>query len=223
MKVIENALREGRTTLLEVESKKVLSSFGIPVVKEALVASLDQALAEAERIGYPVALKGYAGNLAHKSEFGVIELNVDDSDAVKASYKKLMNNGKIRLEGILVQKQVKGDIELIIGLKKDPTFGHVILFGLGGVFTEVLKDVSIRAVPLEKHDADEMVREIKGFKLLEGYRGKKGVNLKKLCEILMDVGSIPGKYPMIKELDINPLIVQNGVPICVDALMVLEA
>lgn len=223
MDIIETAIKKGQNIISEYQAKKILSSYGIPVVKEKLVKSQNEAISAAEEIGYPVVLKGFSPTLTHKSEYGIIELNLKSEDEVKDAYQRINNNAKIKLNGMLVQEQIKGELELIIGLKKDLTFGPCVIFGLGGVFTEVLKDISIRVAPLDKIDAMEMINDIKGYKILEGYRGKKGVDIDKLCDILICVGEIGLKHLEIKEIDINPLIVEDGIPIAVDALIILEA
>lgn len=221
MDIIESAIKNKRNIITEYEAKKLLSYYGIPTVEEKLVKSIKEAIETAKEIGYPVVLKGYSSTLSHKSEYNLVELNLRDEKELKEGWKRIFNT-KIKLEGVLVQKQIKGNLELIVGLKKDITFGHCVVFGLGGVFTEILKDISIRVAPIEKIDAIEMIREIKSYKILEGYRGEKGVNFDKLSEILVNAGKIGIEHPEIKELDINPLIVQDGIPIAVDSLIILE-
>lgn len=221
MNIIESTIKNKQNIISEHQAKKFLSSYNIPVVREDLAKSPEEAINVAEEIGYPVVLKGFSSILTHKSEYGVIELNLKNEDEVKEGWQKIYN-AKIKLDGVLVQEQIKGEVELIVGLKKDITFGLCVVFGLGGIFTEVLKDISIRVIPIDKIDAKEMIKEIKGYKILEGYRGKRGVDIDKLCEILVNVGKIAQDFPQIKELDINPLIVQDGIPIAVDALIILD-
>lgn len=222
MNIIKNAVKNKRNIITEFEAKKILSYYNIPVAKEKLVKSIEEAIDVAKEIGYPVVLKGFSLNLTHKSEYGVIELNLMNEEKIKEGWQRINTNPKIKLDGILVQEQIKGDLELIVGLKKDTTFGPCVIFGLGGVFTEILKDISIRVAPIEKIDAIEMIREIKGYKILEGSRGASGVNIDNLCDILINVGRIGIEHQEIKELDINPLIVQDGIPVAVDALIILE-
>jgi acetyl-CoA synthetase (ADP-forming) len=221
MSIIENAIKKGQSIISEYESKKLLSLYNIPVVREKLVKSLEEAMEFIKEIDYPVVLKGFSPTLLHKSEHNLVELNLKNGEEVREGWQRILN-AKVKIESVLVQKYIKGDLELIVGLKKDITFGPCVVFGLGGIFTEVLKDISIRVAPIDKIDAEEMICEIKGYKILEGYRGKKGVNIEKLTDILINVGKIGIEYPEIKELDINPLIVQDGIPIAVDALIILE-
>lgn len=224
MNIIESAIKKSMSIITEYEAKKFLSLSGIPVVQERLTSSVEEAIKVAGEIGYPVVLKGFSPTLTHKSEYNLIVLNLNNEKEIKKGWQKiyLSKRTDIKLEGVLVQKQIIGDLELIIGLKKDLTFGPTVIFGLGGVFTEVLKDISLRVVPLDKIDAEEMIREIKSYKILKGYRGKKGVKMDRLSDILLKVSKIGQNFPQIKELDINPLIVQDGTPIAVDALIILE-
>ncbi len=221
MNIIEKAIKKEESIISEYGAKKILSYYDIPVVKEKLAKSSREAVKWAKKIGYPVVLKGFSSTLVHKSEYGIIELNLKNENEVNDAWNKI-NSKKINLEGVLVQKQIVADIELIVGIKRDPTFGSCIIFGLGGIFTEALGDISIRVAPLDKIEAEEMIKEIKGYKVLKGWRGKKEVNIDLLSDILVKVSKISEDYPQIQELDINPLLVQDGVPVVTDALIVLE-
>lgn len=221
MNILEQAIKN-KKQISEYSAKKILSAYNITVVKEILTNTLEHAIKSAEEIGYPIVLKGFSPTLSHKSEYGIIKLNLKNQNELKQAYQEITTNKKVKLEGVLVQKQIKGDMELLIGIKKDLTFGHFIIFGLGGIFAEVLNDIAIRILPVEKSDVQEMIKEIKGYKILEGYRGKEKVDIDKLIDILVKVNNLVTDFPQIKELDINPLIVQDKIPICVDALMILE-
>ena len=149
MKIIEDALKRGDKALNEYESKQLLNAYAIPVTKEFVATSIKDALSFAHQIGYPVVLKGSSRTLTHKTEHRLIELGIDSDDALQKAYKALEERGKGQLDGILVQQMVKGERELVAGLIRDPQFGPCVMFGLGGIFTEVLKDVTFRVAPLE--------------------------------------------------------------------------
>ena len=222
MKVVEDAVKRGEKTLSESDSKKVLSAYAIPVTKERVAGSLDEAKDIAREIGYPVVLKGSSSTLTHKTELNMIELDIKDDKALEEAYKALEERGKGELEGILVQQMIKGDREFVAGLIRDPQFGPCVMFGLGGIFTEVLKDVTFRVAPLEKRDALEMMDEIRAKKLLDSFRGKPAVNREVLADTLINLGRIGLENEDIAEIDVNPLKVQDDMPVAVDALVVLR-
>jgi acetyl-CoA synthetase (ADP-forming) len=222
MKIVEEAIARGDKSLSEYESKQVLTAYSIPVTKEFIAKTIDEAFSYANKIGYPVVLKGHSRTLAHKTEKNMIELNIGDDDALKKAYTSLQERGQGELEGILVQEMVKGERELVAGLVRDPQFGPCVMFGLGGIFTEVLKDVTFRVAPLEKKDALEMMDEIKSKKLLDSFRGKPAVNREVLAAILVNLGKIGIENDDIAEIDINPLIIKGETPVAVDALVVLK-
>ncbi len=222
MKVVEDAVKRGEKTLSESDSKKVLSAYAIPVTKERVARSLEEAKSIAREIGYPVVLKGSSSTLTHKTELNMIELDIKDDKALEEAYKALEERGKGELEGILVQQMVKGDREFVAGLIRDPQFGPCVMFGLGGIFTEVLKDVTFRVAPLEKRDAFEMMDEIRAKKLLDSFRGKPAVNREVLADTLINLGRIGLENEDIAEIDVNPLKVQDDMPVAVDALVVLR-
>jgi acetate---CoA ligase (ADP-forming) subunit beta len=222
MKIIEDALQRGDKTLNEYESKQLLDAYSIPVTKEHVALSVQEALKFAHEIGYPVVLKGSSRTLTHKTEHRLIELDIDNDDALQKAYAALQERGKGQLDGILVQQMIKGERELVAGLIRDPQFGPCVMFGLGGIFTEVLKDVTFRVAPLEMRDALEMMDEIKAKKLLEAFRGKPAVNREILARTLINLGRIGLEIDEVAEIDINPLIIFGDTPIAVDALVVLR-
>ncbi|MDT8272574.1 MAG: acetate--CoA ligase family protein [Desulfomonilia bacterium] len=222
MKIIEEARQRGDKTLSEYESKKILEEYAIPVTKERVVTDLDQAKEFARTIGYPVALKGSSSTLTHKTELKLIELNIQGDESLETAYRALEERGKGKLDGILVQQMIRGERELVAGLIRDPQFGPCVMFGLGGIFTEVLKDVTFRVAPLEKRDALEMMDEIRAKKLLDEFRGKPAVNRDILAQVLINLGKIGLEIDEIAEIDINPLIIQDDTPVAVDALVVLR-
>jgi acetyl-CoA synthetase (ADP-forming) len=221
MDLLKEALAEGKATLSEYDSKRFLSSFNIPVCREVLSANPDFAVAEARKIGYPVVLKASGADLAHKTEVGGIALNLKNIRDVRNEGLRLM---KIRgCEALLVQEMVRGARELVCGMTRDPQLGPCVMFGLGGVFTEVLDDVAFRIAPLTSWDAQEMIGEIRARKILDPFRGEAAVDRDILCGILVSLGRIGLEYEAVAAIDINPLKVRpDGRPVAVDALVVLR-
>ena len=223
MQIINNALKEGRTTLTEYESKQVLASYDLPVTREKLVSSLEDLLKAAEQIGYPLVIKGSSAEIAHKTETGLIRVDVRNDEESTLAFREISAAMKGAGDGaVLVQQMVKGQRELVVGLTRDAQFGPCVMFGLGGIFTEILKDTVFRVAPLEKQDALEMMQEIRANKILEEIRGMAAVDKDILAEMLMAVGRIGIENDRIKEIDINPVIISGGKPVAVDALIVLQ-
>lgn len=221
LKIIQQAIARGQKTLSEYESSLVIKSAGVEVAPSALARTRDEAGQIAEKLGYPVVIKGCSAELTHKTEAGVVKLNVGNSEEAACVFDELM--GKIKgLDGVLIQKMVKGSREFVIGLSHDPQFGPCVMFGLGGIFTEALKDVTFRVAPLSKEDAFEMIDEIKAKKLLGEFRGSPAVDREALAKALVGVGDLGMKYDSIAEIDINPLIISGNKPVAVDALVVLK-
>jgi acyl-CoA synthetase (NDP forming) len=176
----------------------------------------------ATEIGYPVALKGSGDQLSHKTELGLIELDVRNEQDVRAAFRRLTTHPTAGVKEVLVQQMIKGERELVIGLTRDPQFGPCVMFGLGGIFTEILGDITFRVAPLSRQDAMEMMDEIRGNKILNAVRGKPPVDLQALSDILIAVGEIGLAHNAIKEIDLNPIKIQGDKPVAVDALIVLE-
>jgi len=220
--LLVKALQKGQLALSEYESRKVIASAGVPIPREALVQSRDEAMDQAEKIGFPVVLKGSSPELTHKTEMGMVHVNLKNRDDVGGAFDELSGKG-IRLEGFLVQEMVEGRREFVIGLTRDPQFGPSVMFGLGGIFTEAMKDVSFRVAPLSEDDAREMIGETRAAKLLDAFRGEKAVDREILVRALVGIGHLGMKHEEIAEIDINPLIIRDGKPIAVDALVILKA
>ena len=214
-------MAKGRASLSEYDSKRFLSSFGIPICNETLAHDLDSAAAEARRIGYPVVLKACGADLAHKTEVGGIALNLKNVRDVR---KEGLRLSKIRgCEALLVQEMVKGTRELVCGLTRNPQLGPCVMFGLGGIFTEVLDDVAFRIAPLTPGDAREMIGEIRARKILDPFRGEAAIDQEILAHVLVSLGRIGFEYENVAAIDINPLKVRtDGKPVAVDALVVLR-
>jgi acetate---CoA ligase (ADP-forming) subunit beta len=225
--MLNQAPPEKRTLLNEVEAKDLLQKAGIPVVETRLARTKKEAVSISREMGFPVAMKIISPDISHKSDIGGVKLGLNNLTQVGNAYSEIISSviqkmPQARIEGVSVQKMARPGVELIIGMNQDPQFGPVLMFGLGGILVEVLKDVSFRLVPITLRDAAEMVREIKGFALLQGYRGQEPVNIPNLEELLVKVSNFIEKNPQIKELDLNPLFAYKDSIIAVDARIVLE-
>ncbi len=211
------------TALSEYESKQLLSSYQIPVTREKLVENEASLIKAAREIGYPIVLKGCSPDIFHKTEKGLISLDIRNENEALMAFKKISSRMNGAKNSVLVQEMVKGKQELVAGLINDPHFGPCVMFGIGGIFTEILKDVSFRVAPLDAHDVLDMINEIKGNKILGAARGMKSVDITILTDILIKIGKIGMENENIKEIDINPLIISENKPVAVDALVVLKA
>ncbi len=220
--MIADALSAGQTNLSEYDSKRILVEYGIPTTQEFLIDELTAAEQAAEQIGYPVVLKVCAAAAQHKTEQNLIELGLGNAVELKKAYDRLAPKARDLGGAILVQEMVKGPRELVAGLNRDEQFGPCVMFGLGGIFTEALGDVVFRVAPLSRDDAREMTTDIKGAKILAGLRGLEPVHIDELSNCLQQLGQIALDHPAVREIDINPLIIRNGHPVAVDALIVLQ-
>lgn len=211
--------------LTEHEAKKVLSKYGIPVTQGSIAKNADEAFRIASSIGFPVAMKISSPDISHKSDVGGVVLNIKKED-VKAAYSDMISNVRkalpgANIEGVLVQQMAPSGHEVIVGIKKDAQFGHALMFGLGGIFVEIYKDVSFRVTPVDKKEALEMISEIKGYPILKGIRGRKPADVDAVADVLVSVSELAQKENII-ELDINPLIVGEKGAIAVDARAMVE-
>ncbi len=222
MEIIKRAIAKGQKILTEYESKQLLADYGIPISREVLVTKpqeLENAITE---IGFPLVLKGCSPEISHKTETGLIHLDIRNEQEAKAAFENIQGKMQDPMRAVLVQEMVKGQRELVVGLTRDPQFGPCVMFGLGGIFTEILEDISFRVAPLEKKDAMEMMKEIKGHKILQAVRGMPPADLDQLADILITVGRIGLENDEIQEIDINPLILRGDKGVAVDALVVLD-
>jgi succinyl-CoA synthetase beta subunit len=220
--IIEKAQVEGRTSLSEYESKNLLRVYGIPTTREILVDNPEdfpKALAE---IGYPLVIKGCSPHLTHKTEQSLVRVDIRNAQEAHAAFEEFFSRMEGEDKAVLVQEMIKGSRELVVGMTRDAQFGPCVMFGLGGIYTEILRDVSFRVAPLEKRDALQMTQEIKGHKILEQIRGMPPADMEILSQILITVGEIGLENDAIKEIDINPLILSGSRPVAVDALFVLS-
>ena len=225
--IIDRARSEGRTLLTEVEAKDLLKQAGISVVDTRLASSREEAISTSEELGFPVVLKIASSDVVHKSDAGGVELGLETAEQVGKAYDSIIAAiGKAfpdaKIQGVSVQKMARPGVEVIVGMSKDAQFGPVLMFGLGGILVEILKDVSFRIVPLVKRDAAEMIRDIKGYPLLEGYRGQEAVDVGNLENLILKVSDFIEKTPDIKELDLNPVFAYGDGAVAVDARAVLE-
>lgn len=221
--IIRTALKKGQKTLSEYDSKRILASYGVPISRETLVSTAKEAREAARKIGYPVVLKACSADEAHKTEKGLIAVNLSSQKELNDAFTTLSQRAGADYKGAyLVQEMVKGAREIMIGMHRDPSFGPSILFGLGGIFTEILQDVVFRVAPLKKRDAADMMQSIRGHKILDAVRGMPAVDKELLSNALLAVSKIALDHPEIAEIDINPLIISGNKPIAVDGLVVLS-
>ncbi len=212
------------SALTENESKRILKAYGVPVTEEIIATNSGEAVNAAIGIGFPVVLKGLGAGILHKTEMGLVHLNLNDPDAVKKAVSAIQKDAGDKLEGLLVQPQVKGKREFVAGMFRDPQFGPVIMFGLGGIFAEAFSDAAFRIAPLMETDAAEMIDEIKAKKLLGKFRGEEAVNRRQIIGALTGLSRLSLEQPCISEIDINPLIAMSDGNICaVDALIIAGA
>jgi len=217
---IAKRLSKGPFSLDEHKSKQILASYGIPVVREYLARDKEDACRQACRIGFPVVLKGIAPGLAHKTEQGLVRLNLAGEKEVAAAAEEISANATGALEGFLVQQQVEGARELMLGMFRDGQFGPVVLLGLGGIFAEALDDVALGLAPLTRHEIREMVSVLRGSRLLGNFRGYRAVNMKTLERAITALCRLAGDFPNLTEVDINPLLADaDGNLTAVDALL----
>jgi acyl-CoA synthetase (NDP forming) len=225
--ILGQARKAKRTLLTEIESKELLKEAGIPVVEAKLARTKTEAIALSTKLGFPVVLKVISPDVVHKSDSGGVKLGLQNATQVGKAYSDIISSvkkhyPKAKIQGVSVQKMVRPGVEVIIGMTKDAQFGPVLMFGLGGILVEVLKDVAFKIVPLTKRDAHEMIREIKGYPLLEGYRGQEPADIQFLENLILKVSDFVDKNAEIKELDLNPIFAYKDKAVAVDARVILE-
>lgn len=226
-KIIANAAAENRKYLLETEAKTICMEYGIPVTKFKLAKNEAETVKFAEEIGFPVVLKIVSPDVIHKSDVGGVMLNLKDKKEVRAAYRQIMKNVKkhrkdAKIVGLIVQEMAPPSTEVIVGAIKDPQFGPALMFGLGGVFVEVLKDVTFKIAPITEAEAREMLTEIKAYPLLRGYRNTPPADTETIVKILLNTSRLITEHMEIKELDLNPIMVYTKGAKTVDARIILE-
>jgi acyl-CoA synthetase (NDP forming) len=218
---------KSRSLLTEVESKELLKKAGIPVVETKLARSKKEAIALSREMGFPLVLKISSTDVVHKSDFGGVKLGLANAAQVGKAYSEITSSIKkaypeAQIEGVSVQPMAPPGVEVIVCMSKDPQFGPLLMFGLGGILVEVLKDVSFRMVPVTERDAREMIKEIKGYPVLQGYRGQKPASIPALQKLIVNVSQFVEKNPQIRELDLNPIFAYPDKAMAVDARVILE-
>jgi acyl-CoA synthetase (NDP forming) len=226
-KIFADARNEEKSYLLEPEAKTVCMEYGIPVTKFRVAKTAEEAVKFSDEIGYPIVLKIVSPDVLHKSDVGGVVLNVRSGEDAQKAYNKILDNIKklkpdAHVKGILVQEMAPSSTEVIVGSIKDPQFGQTLMFGLGGIFVEVLKDVAFRIAPIAEEDAKEMITEVKAYPILRGYRAQPPCDLDGIVEILLNTSRLVMDHREIKELDLNPVMVYEKGATTVDARIILE-
>lgn len=226
-KIFRKAEAEGRKFLLEHEAKTVCKLYGIPVTELKIAKTPEEAAKFSEEIGYPAVLKIISPNVLHKFDVGGVMLDINSPEEAKKAFNKIVENVKkhkpdAQIDGILVQEMAPSSTEVIVGAIKDPQFGETLMFGLGGTFVEIMKDVSFRIAPINEDDARQMISEVKASIILRGYRGQPPRDIDAIIKILLDTSRLVTEHPDIKELDLNPVMVYEKGAKTVDARIILE-
>lgn len=221
--LIERCRQAGREALNEAESKQLLRHYGVPVVQEAVATTEDEAVALAQRMGWPIVLKGLGARLTHKTERGLVKVNLHSADEVRRAYQTVQTAAGSDWEGCLIQPLIAGRREFVAGMVRDPQFGPVVMFGLGGIFAEALGDVVFRIAPFDEAQALQMLQELAARKLLADFRGDAAVDKGQMARVLMGLAQLALDHPAVKEVDVNPLILSaDGAVTAVDGLVVLK-
>jgi len=225
--LISKALSEGRSVLLEPEAKELCSSYGIPTPRFKVASSPAEAVEAAKSIGLPVVVKIVSKDILHKSDVGCVELNVNTYQGVEEAYRRVVENAlrhnpNAEVRGVLVEEMLPRGVEVAVGSIRDLEFGPAVMFGLGGVFIEVLRDVTFRVAPVSEEEAEEMIAEVKGFKVLTGYRGAEPVDLKCIAKIIAKVSEMVLENEEISQLDLNPIMAWSSGAKVADARVILS-
>ncbi|KAG2481048.1 MAG: acetyl-CoA synthetase (ADP-forming)/ 4-hydroxybutyryl-CoA synthetase [Nitrosopumilales archaeon] len=213
-KVFDKVKKEKRPNLLEEEGQEILRAYGFPLPQSSLAKNENEAVKIAKKIGHPVVMKIASPQIIHKSDAGGVKVNLTNDNEVKVAFKEIVKNAKkynkkAEIKGVLIVEMVKGGKEMIIGSKLEPGFGPVIMLGMGGIYVEVLKDVTFRLAPVTDREANDMISSIKTKKILEGVRGEKPSDIKKLSECIQRLSQLVTDFKEIKELDMNPVLVME--------------
>ncbi|MBU6391975.1 MAG: acetate--CoA ligase family protein [Planctomycetes bacterium] len=225
--IVQKALLQKRFELLEPEAKELIEIFGIPTTRRTVAVSPADAVKAATAIGYPVVLKIVSPDVSHKTDVGGVKVGINSDEGVRVAYEEIIGNVKkrqpdARINGILVEEMAKASTEVIVGGLRDPQFGPAVMFGLGGIFVEVFKDVSFRIAPIEEHEALDMINEVKGAKILKGFRNTEALDISTLAQTIMHVSDMMVSIEEIKEIDLNPVIVYPQGLKSVDARVIIR-
>jgi acetyltransferase len=225
-RITDAAVAQGRRRLAEDEALELLAAYGVAVARGELATTADQAVAQAERMGYPVVLKIVAPSILHKTEVGGVQVNLGDASDVRRGFEQILQGAHSAqpgavITGVLVQAMVQNGRELIVGMTRDPVFGPLVMFGLGGILVEILRDVSFRIAPFGRAEARRMMGEIRGARLLDAVRGAPAADRSALEDVLLRVSQLVIDYPEITELDVNPLMAMPSGAVAADARVML--
>lgn len=226
-RLVKEAKSLGRKTLVEPEAKEVLRLADIPVPRFDVVKDVNGAVEKAEKLGYPLALKLVSPDILHKSDIGGVALGIEDSQSIQQEWSTMIlnvadENPMAMIEGFLVEEMVPGGVEVIVGAMKDEQFGPVVMFGAGGVSVELLRDVSMRLGPVDRSEAIDMMKEVKSFPLLMGFRGDTIKDIGGVADVIVKLSHLIDEIDGLKELEINPLVVYDEGLVAVDARAVLD-
>jgi len=221
-RIVDEALAEGREHLSEREALAVFECYGIPTIGYRTARDADEAVAAAQELGFPVVMKVLSPDVIHKSDVGGVAVDLRSPEEIREAFQRIMEAvarevPEARVQGVLLEQFIKGGRETIIGVSHDPAFGPIVMFGLGGIYVEGLKDVVFRVHPVTRGDASEMVRSLRGGRILEGLRGEPGVDFEGLSEVVERVSQLVGDHERIVELDINPFLAFDDGGVAVDA------
>jgi acyl-CoA synthetase (NDP forming) len=225
--LVSQAAAEGRQVLTEIESKELLARAGVNVVPTRLAASAAEAVALSRELHFPVVLKIASPDITHKSDAGGVRPGLETPEQVTGAYAAILQAARNKypqalIQGVAVQPMARPGTEVVIGMTRDAQFGPVIMFGLGGVFVQILEDISLRIAPLRRQDAAAMLREIKGYAVLNGYRGREPVATAKLVEMIMAISAFAVANPEVAALDLNPVLAYSDDAVAVDARIVMK-
>ncbi len=225
-KLLEEIKDQGREVLTYEESRKIIDLVGLPLNKMALATNAEETIEKAKEVGYPIALKIISEDVIHKSDAGGVKIGIKSDEELKKSYEDMMINIKkhyptAKIDGVSIEEMVKGT-EILIGSMTDTQFGKMIVLGIGGIFTEIYKDVTFRLIPITKEDVKEMMSEIKGKKIFEGFRGLPQVKTEELTNLMLKISKLVEENPIIKEMDLNPVVATEKGLITIDARIILE-
>ncbi|NOZ63589.1 MAG: acetyl-CoA synthetase [Caldiserica bacterium] len=226
--IIDKAREKGRSFLLEMEAEEIFKLYQIPVPETMLIEKEEHLISSGEKLGFPLVMKIVSPQVIHKTDVGGVKVGIKNKEELVSAYKTMVEEVQEKvagaeIKGVLLQKMAPpGGREVVLGGLKDPTFGPVVMFGLGGIWVEVLKDVSFRVAPINEIEAREMVNDIKGKKILEGVRGEKPVDFVALCKTIANFSRMVYDFPEFKEVDANPVFLYPEAILCVDARIILE-
>ena len=225
--IIENSLKKSRKFLLEYEAEEILAEYGLDVVPALLAKNSEEAVSFSKEVGWPVVLKVMSPQIVHKTEAGVVKVGIRGEEELRRVWEKIVEDAtaydpEAEIKGVLVQKMISGGQEVIVGASRDPQFGPLVMFGLGGIFVEVLNDVVFRAAPVSEKEVERMIGEIRFLKLLKGFRGQEPAHIPALASAVSRISRLVADFPRISELDANPIKVDSKKAWVVDARIILS-